>query len=157
MQRGGRPPPPPILAAQPAKPMTTPSPSSGTSPTEQTAPRPPRARRIAKIVTGGRNRLGRFATLPKESDPIQSPSFCRCMEYALMDRNIMDETAMRAQAARETCPFLTAKQAAFYLAVAYSTMKRLRRTGTGPKCRLHGRTWRYHIDDIEAWSGAHAR
>jgi len=73
----------------------------------------------------------------------------------------MDDTAKdigaRAQAARETCPFLTAKQAAFHLGLAYSTLKRLRLTGTGPKCRLHGRTWRYHIDDIEAWSAARAR
>ncbi|WP_371128263.1 helix-turn-helix transcriptional regulator [Sphingomonas sp. NFR15] len=70
---------------------------------------------------------------------------------------IMDDTAERAQAVRETCPFLTAKQAAFHLGLAYSTLKRLRQTGTGPKCRLHGRTWRYHIDDIEAWSAARAR
>jgi len=64
------------------------------------------------------------------------------------------DIAARAQGARETCPFLTAKQAAFHLGLAYSTLKRLRRTGKGPKCRLHGRTWRYHIDDIEAWSTA---
>lgn len=69
----------------------------------------------------------------------------------------MDDTAERAQAARETCPFLTAKQAAFHLGLAYSTLKRLRQTGTGPKCRLHGRTWRYHINDIEMWSAARAR
>ena len=52
---------------------------------------------------------------------------------------------------------LTAKQAAFHLGLAYSTLKRLRQTGNGPKCRLHGRTWRYHIADIEAWSAARAR
>lgn len=69
----------------------------------------------------------------------------------------MDDIAKRAQAARETCPFLTAKQAAFHLGLAYSTLKALRANGRGPVCRLHGRTWRYHIDDIEAWSNARRR
>lgn len=69
----------------------------------------------------------------------------------------MDDTARRAQAARETCPFLTAKQAAFHLNLAYSTLKALRARGQGPLCRRHGRTWRYHIDDIEAWSNARSR
>jgi hypothetical protein len=69
----------------------------------------------------------------------------------------MDDTALRAQFARKTCPFLTAKQAAFHLGLAYSTLKRLRRTGGGPRCRLHGRTWRYHIDDIERWSVGRTR
>lgn len=69
----------------------------------------------------------------------------------------MDDTAQRARAAREACPFLTAKQTAFHLGLAYSTLKTMRRTRSGPACRLHGRTWRYHIDDIEAWSRAHLR
>lgn len=69
----------------------------------------------------------------------------------------MEDAVDRAQAARETCPYLTAKQAAFHLGIAYSTLKGLRLAGAGPKCRLHGRTWRYHIDDIEAWSAARAR
>lgn len=69
----------------------------------------------------------------------------------------MNETARRAQAARETCPYLTAKQAAFHLGFAYSTLKRMRRTGTGPRCRLHGGTWRYHVDDIEAWSASRSQ
>lgn len=68
-----------------------------------------------------------------------------------------DDVARRAQVARETCPFLTAKQAAFHLGLAYSTLKAMRLKGTGPLCRLHGRTWRYHIDDIEAWSKARTR
>lgn len=71
--------------------------------------------------------------------------------------NASKALAARVKIARETCPYLTAKQAAFHLGLAYSTLKRLRQTGTGPICRLHGRTWRYHIDDIEAWSTAHAR
>lgn len=62
----------------------------------------------------------------------------------------------RARAARETCPFLTAKEAAFHLGLAVVTLKEMRRKGTGPKCRKHGRVWRYHIDDLEAWSLANA-
>lgn len=69
----------------------------------------------------------------------------------------MTDTTIRAQIARKTSPFLTAKQAAFHLGLAGSTLKQMRQAGRGPKCRLHGRTWRYHIDDIEAWSAARAR
>ncbi|PSJ42334.1 helix-turn-helix transcriptional regulator [Allosphingosinicella deserti] len=65
--------------------------------------------------------------------------------------------ASRAQAACEACPFLTAKQAAFHLGLSCWTLKRFRRAGTGPRCRLHGRTWRYHIDDIESWSAGQVR
>ena len=64
----------------------------------------------------------------------------------------MDDTATRAQAARSTCPYLTSKQAAYHLGIAYSTLRALRRAGRAPIGRRHGRTWRYHIDDIEAWS-----
>jgi len=74
-----------------------------------------------------------------------------------MDKRDMDDTARRAQAARETCPFLTAKQAAFHLGLSPSTLKAMRAAGKGPRCRLHGRAWRYHIDDLEAWSMAHAK
>lgn len=101
--------------------------------------------------------MGRFATLPKTAGPIQSAPIVRRTVRRGRWTDPMDDIATRAQAARETCPFLTAKQAAFHLGLAYSTLKRLRQTGTGPKCRLHGRTWRYHIDDIEAWSAARAR
>ena len=69
----------------------------------------------------------------------------------------MDNTARRAQFARKICPFLTAKQAAFHLGLTYSTLKRLRQTDEGPRCRLHGGSWRYHIDDIESWSAARMR
>lgn len=68
----------------------------------------------------------------------------------------MKDTAERAQAARKTCPYLTAKQTAFHLGLAASTLKRMRQTGRGPRYRMHGRTCRYHIDDIEAWSAARA-
>jgi predicted site-specific integrase-resolvase len=66
----------------------------------------------------------------------------------------MDDTAIRAQAARDTCPYLTTKQTAFHIGVSACTLRRLRASGQGPVARLHGRTWRYHIDDIEAWSRA---
>lgn len=65
----------------------------------------------------------------------------------------MDDAALRARQAREASPFLTAAQAAFYLGLGENTLRRLRRRGTGPFCRLHGGTWRYHIDDLDRWSG----
>lgn len=63
-----------------------------------------------------------------------------------------DDADIRAQAAREHCPFLTAKEAAFYLGLAEVTLAGMRRRKTGPKCRKHGRDWRYHIDDLDAYS-----
>lgn len=81
----------------------------------------------------------------------------RTADAASDGKQPMNDTARRAQAARETCPFLTAKQAAFHLGLSCSTLKAMRAAGHGPRCRLHGRTWRYHIDDLEAWSQARAR
>jgi type IV secretory pathway VirB9-like protein len=69
----------------------------------------------------------------------------------------MDDTARRAQTARRTCPYLTTKQAAYHLNLAISTLRDMRRRNCGPRCRRHGATWRYHIDDLDAWSLAHAR
>jgi hypothetical protein len=66
----------------------------------------------------------------------------------------MDDVAARAKTARQICPFLTAKQAAFHLGLAPSTLKGMRAENRGPICRLHGRAWYYHIDDIESWSNA---
>lgn len=68
-----------------------------------------------------------------------------------------DDAAIRAQKARETCPFLTTKQTAFHLGLAPSTLKGMRAEGRGPVCRLHGRAWYYHIDDIETWSKARCK
>ena len=62
--------------------------------------------------------------------------------------------AARVKIARETCPYLTAKQAAFHLGIGAATLKRLRLQGRGPLGRLHGGSWRYHIDDLDAWSVA---
>jgi len=70
---------------------------------------------------------------------------------------MVEDVAERARIARTTNPFLTAKQAAFHLGLAYSTLKAMRARGTGPRCRLHGRTWRYHVDDLAAWSTARAK
>lgn len=64
----------------------------------------------------------------------------------------MDNIAERARIARTSCPYLTAKQAAFHLGIGYSTLRAMRAAGTAPVGRRHGRTWRYHIDDLEAWS-----
>ncbi|HEX7693948.1 MAG TPA: helix-turn-helix domain-containing protein [Sphingomonas sp.] len=69
----------------------------------------------------------------------------------------MPDVADRAAQARTTCPFLTAKQAAFHLGLAASSLKGMRAKGRGPRCRLHGRAWYYHIEDLEAWSAAHAK
>ena len=68
-----------------------------------------------------------------------------------------DDTGWRAQQARTTCPFLTAKQTAFHLGVSASTLKAMRAEGRGPACRFHGRACYYHIDDIEAWSNANRK
>ncbi|WP_066585570.1 helix-turn-helix transcriptional regulator [Sphingomonas pruni] len=69
----------------------------------------------------------------------------------------MPDVDDRAAKARTSCPFLTAKQAAYHLGLAASSMKGLRARGRGPRCRLHGRAWYYHIDDLEAWSLAQVR
>lgn len=68
-----------------------------------------------------------------------------------------DDTAVRARRARETCPFLTTKQTAFHLGLAPTSLKGMRAEGRGPVCRMHGKAWYYHIDDIEAWSNAARR
>lgn len=65
-------------------------------------------------------------------------------------------TRSRVNSAREASPFLTTKEAAFYLGLAVVTLKGMRRRDTGPKCRKHGRDWRYHIDELEAWSLANS-
>ena len=62
----------------------------------------------------------------------------------------------RAYVAGRVCPFLTTKQAAFHLGLAVITLRKMRASGRGPRCRLHGRTWRYHVDDLEDWSTSHA-
>ena len=67
------------------------------------------------------------------------------------------DAGARGEKARQTSPFLTTKQAAFHLGLAASSLKSMRLEGRGPDCRMHGRAWYYHIDDIEAWSNAHKK
>jgi hypothetical protein len=64
----------------------------------------------------------------------------------------MDDENARAAKAREGSPFLNTKQAAHYLNLSPRTLATMRCDGRGPLCRKHGATWRYHIDDLEAWS-----
>jgi predicted DNA-binding transcriptional regulator AlpA len=53
---------------------------------------------------------------------------------------------------------ITATETAQRLHVSYSTMKRWRRTGTGPEwCRLGGRAIRYRVVSLEAWVSSQAR
>jgi excisionase family DNA binding protein len=66
----------------------------------------------------------------------------------------MDDEIARAQRAKKGSPFLSTEQAAFYLGLSARKMQVLRRAGTGPAFRRHGRNVRYHIDDLDSWSGA---
>ena len=68
----------------------------------------------------------------------------------------MDDDTDRAEAARRGSPYLTAKQAAFFLKMSRRTLQRLRAKGLGPTPRRHARMVLYHIDDLEAWSRARA-
>jgi predicted DNA-binding transcriptional regulator AlpA len=54
-------------------------------------------------------------------------------------------------AARER-PYVTTKQASHYLGVSARLIEDMRRKGTGPRFRRHGRIVVYHIDDLDAWS-----
>jgi len=67
-----------------------------------------------------------------------------------------DDDIARAQRARKASPFLGPKQAAFYLGLAPQTLANMRSAGTGPRYRKHGHIVRYHIDDLDRWSCAHA-
>jgi hypothetical protein len=71
--------------------------------------------------------------------------------------NSIDDVALRAREARAACPFLTTKQTAFHLGISPTTLKTMRGQGRGPVCRLHGRSWFYHVIDIETWSNAHRK
>ena len=101
---------------------------------------------------GGRKRAWPNATLPDLAHGVQFERDAAQSGTAYGRTQTMDDTAKRAQAARATCPYLTSKQTAFHLGIADSTLRALRAAGRAPVGRRHGRTWRYHIDDIEAWS-----
>lgn len=67
-----------------------------------------------------------------------------------------DDDISRANRAKRGSPYLNTDQAAAYLKVSSRLLKRLRRAGKGPVFRLHSRFVQYHIDDLNAWSKAHA-
>jgi hypothetical protein len=68
----------------------------------------------------------------------------------------MTEKICRAERAKKLSPFLTTEQAAFYLGLSARTLQWMRSRGTGPLFRRHSRFIRYHIDDLDSWSGASA-
>ena len=59
----------------------------------------------------------------------------------------------RAARAKKGSPFLSTEQAAFYLGLSPRKMQAMRGAGLGPRFRRHSRYIRYHIDDLESWSG----
>ena len=64
----------------------------------------------------------------------------------------MDNETIRASKARQGSPFLSTKEAAFYLGLSSRTLEKMRLCGHGPRFRKHGRYVRYHIDDLDGWS-----
>ncbi|WP_371637067.1 helix-turn-helix transcriptional regulator [Stappia sp. P2PMeth1] len=68
-----------------------------------------------------------------------------------MEPEVTDHNA-KAAAARKGSPFLSTREAAFYLGLSYRTLEKMRLTDAGPRYRKHGRFVRYHIADLEAWS-----
>ncbi|MDE2167764.1 MAG: helix-turn-helix domain-containing protein [Alphaproteobacteria bacterium] len=69
----------------------------------------------------------------------------------------MDDDATRAVNAKKGSPFLSTKQAAYYIGLSPRTLERMRRTGEGPRYRKHGRYVRYHIAELDAWSDSRAK
>lgn len=66
----------------------------------------------------------------------------------------MDDEVARAARAKKGSPFLSTEQAAFYLGLSARKLQAMRRSGGGPVFRRHSRYIRYHIDDLDVWSGA---
>jgi hypothetical protein len=66
----------------------------------------------------------------------------------------MEDEIARAQRAKKGSPFLSTEQAAFYLGLSARKLQAMRRDGAGPGFRRHCRYIRYHIDDLDSWSGA---
>jgi hypothetical protein len=67
-----------------------------------------------------------------------------------------EDDIARAIRSKRGSPFLNTEQAAAYLNMSGSLLKRLRRDGKGPTFRRHSRSVRYHVDDLAAWSREHA-
>lgn len=68
-----------------------------------------------------------------------------------------DDEIVRANRARKGSPFLTAKQAAYFLGLQAKTLRNMRWRKEGPPFRRHGGQVRYHIDDLEQWSRQNGR
>jgi hypothetical protein len=66
----------------------------------------------------------------------------------------MEDEIARAQRAKKGSPFLSTEQAAFYLGLSARKLQAMRREGAGPRFRRHCRYIRYHVDDLDSWSGA---
>ena len=64
----------------------------------------------------------------------------------------MNDDGGQAPGMSRDSPFHTTPQAARYLNVPEGTLARMRRSGTGPRFRRHGRIFVYHIDDLDRWS-----
>ena len=73
------------------------------------------------------------------------------------ERLQMEDEISRAATARRGSPFLNTDQAAFYVGLSRRTLEKMRITGAGPRYRKHGRYVRYHIDDLDSWSGRDPR
>ncbi len=56
---------------------------------------------------------------------------------------------------KRASPFLLPEEAANYLRLSFTTMKRMRIEGGGPRYRKHMGHVVYHIDDLEKWSEEH--
>lgn len=65
----------------------------------------------------------------------------------------MDDDIARAARAKKGSPFLSTEQAGFYLGLSARKMQSMRASGAGPTFRRHSRYVRYHIDDLDSWSG----
>jgi hypothetical protein len=80
------------------------------------------------------------------------PSSTRGKENEAMMEETVQDTAIRAAKAKKGSPFLTTKEAAFYLGLKPHTLVKMRMQSRGPAHRHHGRYIFYHIDALEAWS-----
>ena len=65
----------------------------------------------------------------------------------------MEDDIARAARAKKGSAFLSTEQAGFYLGLSARKMQAMRAAGTGPRFRCHSRYIRYHIDDLDSWSG----
>ena len=71
--------------------------------------------------------------------------------------DMAQDTVLRAAKARKGSPFLTTKEAAFFLGLKPHTLVKMRMKKRGPSHRHHGRYIFYHIDDLETWSKAQSK